>query len=208
MSAGLVAAVVMALAFAFTNGIHDAADAIATLVVTRAASPVAAVTLAAAGNIVGPLLLGAAVADTVAGVVTVPDDQMVFTLGAALTGAVVWNGVTWWKGLPSSSSHALLGGLVGAAVAQGGTGAVNWGGFDGIKPVGVFGIRRFARTVVGFGAGVLVNRGAPARPAPPVAQCADRCAPTVAGVGRACAGHGANDAQKSVGIVAYPLRGR
>ncbi len=140
MSAGLVAAIAVALAFAFTNGIHDASDAIATLVVTRAATPLAAVTLAAAGNIIGPLLLGSAVADTVAGVVVVPSEQMVYVLGAALTGAVLWNGITWWKGLPSSSSHALLGGLVGAAIAQGGTGAVNWGGFDGIKPVGVFGI--------------------------------------------------------------------
>ncbi len=160
MSAALIAAIAVALAFAFTNGIHDAADAIATLVVTRAATPVAAVTLAAVGNVAGPLLLGSAVADTVAGVVIVPADQMVFVLGAALTGAVVWNLVTWWKGLPSSSSHALLGGLVGAALAQGGTGAVNWGGFDGIKPVGVFGILGVLAIapVAGFAAGVVVNR--------------------------------------------------
>ena len=81
-----------------------------------------------------------AVADTIAGIVTVPGDEMVFVLGAALTGAVAWNAITWWRALPSSSGHALLGGLVGAALAEGGTGAVNWGGFDGIKPVGVLGV--------------------------------------------------------------------
>jgi len=208
MSAGLVAAVAMALAFAFTNGIHDAADAIATLVVTRAATPVAAVSLAAAGNIIGPLLLGAAVADTVAGVVIVPANQMVFVLGAALTGAVVWNGITWWQGLPSSSSHALLGGLVGAALAQGGTGAVNWGGFDGIKPVGVFGILGVLALapVFGFAAGVLVNRAARVS----AARATRRARGPVRGgqwvmSGGLAISHGANDAQKSVGIVALLL---
>ena len=98
MSAGLVVAVGMALAFAFTNGVHDAANAIATLVATRAARPGTAVLLAAAGNVLGPLLLGSAVANTIAGIVTVPSNQMIQVLGAALTGAVVWNGLTWWRG--------------------------------------------------------------------------------------------------------------
>ena len=79
-------------------------------------------------------------ANTIAGIVTVPSNEVIPVLGAALTGAVVWNGITWWRGLPSSSGHALLGGLVGAALAEGGTGSVNWGGFDGIKPVGVLGV--------------------------------------------------------------------
>jgi PiT family inorganic phosphate transporter len=208
VTAALVVAIAMTLAFAFTNGIHDAADAIATLVVTRAATPVAAVVLAALGNVLGPLLIGAAVANTIAGVVIVPADQMVFVLGAALTGAVAWNLITWWQGLPSSSSHALLGGLVGAAVAQGGTGAVNWGGFDGIKPVGVFGIVGVLAIApfAGFGAGVLVNRL--------VRISASRATRRVRGPVRAgqwvmsgalALSHGGNDAQKSVGIVAVLL---
>ena len=94
MSSGLVLAVGMALAFAFTNGVHDAANAIATLVATRAACPGTAVLLAAAGNVLGPLLLGSAVANTIAGIVTVPSAQMIQVLGAALTGAVAWNGLT------------------------------------------------------------------------------------------------------------------
>ena len=162
MSAAVVIAVGMALAFAFTNGLHDAANAIATLVATRAARPGPAVMLAALGNLIGPLILGKAVADTIAGIVTVPDDEVVFVLGAALTGAVAWNAITWWRALPSSSGHALLGGLVGAALAEGGTGAVNWGGFDGIKPVGVLGVMGVLALapVFGFLAGLVVNRSA------------------------------------------------
>ena len=76
----------MALLFAFTNGVHDAANAIATLVATRAARPGTAVLLAAAGNIIGPLVLGSAVANTIAGIVTVPTNDMIPVLGAALTG--------------------------------------------------------------------------------------------------------------------------
>src|SRR4249919_591732 len=162
MSAGLVVAVGMALAFAFTNGVHDAANAIATLVATRAARPGTAVLLAAAGNICGPILLGSAVANTIAGIVTVPSDQVIPVLGAALTGAVAWNGLTWWRGLPSSSGHALLGGLVGAALAEGGADAVNWGGFDGIYPVGVLGVMGVMALAPIFGllAGLVVNRWA------------------------------------------------
>src|SRR5439155_970636 len=74
------------------------------------------------------------------GIVTVPNAEVTTVLGAALTGAVAWNLITWRRGLPSSSGHALLGGLVGAALVQGGTSAVNWGGFDGLHPVGVIGV--------------------------------------------------------------------
>src|SRR5207342_2383030 len=162
MTTGLVVAIGMAFAFAFTNGIHDAASAIATLVATRAARPGSAVLLAAVGNVLGPLLLGKAVANTIAGIVTVSSNEVIPVLGAALTGAVAWNGVTWWRGLPSSSGHALLGGLVGAALATGGAGAVNWGGFDGIYPVGVLGVLGVLALAPIFGlvAGLVVNRSA------------------------------------------------
>ena len=162
MTGGLVAAIAMALAFAFTNGVHDAANAIATLVATRAAQPASAVLLAAAGNVLGPLLLGGAVASTIAGIVTIGSDELIPVLGAALTGAVIWNGITWRRGLPSSSGHALLGGLVGPALATGGASAVNWGGFDGIHPVGVLGVAAVLTIapVAGFVAGLVVDRGA------------------------------------------------
>src|SRR5204863_8151987 len=131
-------------------------------VATRAARPGSAVVLAAVGNVLGPLLLGTAVASTIAGIVTVSSNDVIPVLGAALTGAVAWNGVTWWRGLPSSSGHALLGGLVGAALATGGAGAVDWGGFDGIHPVGVIGVAAVLTVapLLGFVAGLVADRGA------------------------------------------------
>jgi len=205
---GLVVAIGMALAFAFTNGVHDAANAIATLVATRAARPGAAVALAAIGNVLGPLLLGTAVASTIAGIVTVSSDDVIPVLGAALTGAVAWNGVTWWRGLPSSSGHALLGGLVGAALATGGAGAVNWGGFDGIHPVGVLGVAAVLTIapVLGFVAGLAADRGArrAARRATRRVRGPVRAAQWAMSEGLALT-HGSNDAQKAVGVIASLL---
>jgi PiT family inorganic phosphate transporter len=198
VSGGLWFAIGVALAFAFTNGVHDAANAIATLVATRAARPGTAVLLAAAGNVLGPLVLGSAVANTIAGIVSLPSDQVTEVLGAALTGAVVWNGVTWWRGLPSSSGHALLGGLVGAALVEGGTRAVNWGGFDGIEPSGVLGVAVVLTIapVAGFAAGLLVDRA--------VHRGARRSTQWLMSEGLALS-HGANDAQKAVGVIALLL---
>ena len=140
MDAQLLVAVLFAIGFAVTNGLHDASNAIATLVATRAATPLQAILLASVFNLLGPLFLGAAVADTIGGMVTVPPDVTVEVIGAGLAAAVTWNLVTWRLGLPSSSGHALVGGLVGAAVIEGGVRAINWGGIEQGRPVGVFGI--------------------------------------------------------------------
>ena len=120
----VIAVVVVALAFDYTNGFHDAANAIATSVSTRALTPRIALILAAVMNFVGALL-GQEVAKTVSDVITPPSGNhgLVIVL-AGLLGAITWNLVTWYFGLPSSSSHALIGGLVGAALA-GGVG-VHW----------------------------------------------------------------------------------
>ena len=133
-------AVAFALAFALTNGFNDAANAIATLVATRGALPRQAVVLSAVFNMLGALLVGTAVADTIAGIVTVSGAEAVVVIGSGALGAVLWNLLTWWRGLPSSSAHALVGGLVGAALVEGGIGAVQWGGLNGWRPVGVFGV--------------------------------------------------------------------
>lgn len=208
MSSGLVLAIIAALAFSVTNGFHDAANAIAGLVATRVARPGQAIALASVFNILGPLLLGTAVADTIAGMVTVDQDQMIAVMGAGLTGAVVWNLVTWWFGLPSSSSHALVGGLVGAALLEQGWDAVNWGGLDGWRPVGVLGVL-FAllfSAFLGFVVGALVDRlgrrvlhRATTRVAKPI-----RGGEWVTSAALAFS-HGANDAQKTVGIIAVIL---
>src|ERR1700693_3252228 len=111
-----------ALAFAITNGFHDAANAIATLVATRGARPREAVALSAVFNMVGVLLLGTAVANTIAGIVTVAPGRAVGVIGSGALAAVLWNLLTWWRGLPSSSGHALVGGLVGSALVEAGVG--------------------------------------------------------------------------------------
>jgi PiT family inorganic phosphate transporter len=139
MDIGFAIALALVFVFAFTNGVHDASNAIATLVATRGATPAQALVLAAAFNTLGPLLVGAAVADTIGGIVAVHGRAAIEVIGAGLFAAVLWNAFTWWLGLPSSSGHALVGGLVGAALVKHGIDAVNWGGLDGLHPVGVIG---------------------------------------------------------------------
>jgi PiT family inorganic phosphate transporter len=204
----LIVAIGLAAGFAVTNGLHDASNAIAALVATRAATPLQAIILASVCNIVGPLLVGAAVADTIAGIVTVAPAETVQVIGAGLAAATAWNLLTWRRGLPSSSGHALVGGLVGAALAAGGAEAVRWGGFDGVRPVGVIGtLAALAISPVAGGVAAL----AVIRAARRLARRATRRwqQPVLRGEwGMSAAlafSHGANDAQKSVGLVAALL---
>ena len=201
-------AVSFALAFAVTNGFNDAANAIATLVATRGALPRRAVVLSAVFNRLGALLVGTAVADTIAGIVAVSGAEAVVVIGSGALGAVLWNLLTWWRGLPSSSAHALVGGLVGAALVEGGIGAVQWGGLNGWRPVGVFGvlIALAVSPLIGLALGFvfirlgrLVLRRATRRIRGPIQG---------AGWGMAAAlsfSHGANDGQKSMGVIAALL---
>src|SRR6185436_18542049 len=124
----LIALVVVALAFDFLNGLHDAANSIATIVSTRVLRPQTAVAWAAFYNFVAFMVFGAHVAQTIGtGIVSaeIVDARVVF---GALMGAIVWNLLTWAYGIPSSSSHALIGGLVGAGIAKAGIGTVVWSG--------------------------------------------------------------------------------
>lgn len=205
---GLWLAVSFALVFSLTNGFHDAANAIATLVATRGARPGQAVVLSGVFNMLGALLVGTAVADTIAGIVSVSGADAVAVIGSGVLAAVLWNVLTWSRGLPSSSAHALVGGLVGSAVAAAGGSAVDWGGLDGWKPVGVLGVllALALSPLIGFGAGVLLVRfdrrllrratrriGAPVRAAEWVMSAALSFS------------HGANDAQKAMGVIAALL---
>src|SRR5260370_7656938 len=124
----LIALITVALAFDFLNGRHAAGNSVATLVSTRVLRPQHAVIWAAFFNFVAFLIFGAHVAETVGtGIVAadIVDPRVVF---AALTGAMAWNIITWALGIPSSSSHALIGGLVGAGVAKAGIKVIVWGG--------------------------------------------------------------------------------
>src|SRR5919205_4074863 len=116
----VVGAIVAALFFDFVNGFHDSANAIATVVGTRVLKPLYAVSMAAVANFAGPFILGTAVAATVGKGIIQPEFSTVYVILAGLIGGIVWDLITWWFGLPSSSSHALIGGLVGSALIAGG----------------------------------------------------------------------------------------
>lgn len=120
----LAGLIFIALAFDFLNGLHDAANSIATVVSTRLLSPVAAVAFAAFGNFAAYWLVGLHVAETIGKGIIDPDTVTPAVVFGALIGAMFWNVLTWIKGIPSSSSHALIGGLLGAGIAHGGTAAV------------------------------------------------------------------------------------
>jgi PiT family inorganic phosphate transporter len=197
-------AVSLALVFALTNGLHDAANAIATIVATRGARPGPAIGLSAAFNLLGALLVGTAVANTIAGIVTVAPAEAVAVIGSGVLAAVLWNLLTWWRGLPSSSAHALVGGLVGAALAEGGADAVRWGGLDGWRPVGVIGVLIVLALSPALGLGVALAvvrlvrrllRRATRRINRPIngAQWVMSAALSFS--------HGANDAQKAMGVI-------
>jgi phosphate/sulfate permease len=197
----LLAIVVVALAFDYTNGFHDAANSIAVAVSTKALTPRAALALAAVMNLVGALI-STSVAKTVgAGIIDAPTGaeglQLVF---AALIGAIVWNLITWYYGLPSSSSHALIGGLVGAALAA--AHSVQWMGIlDKVI------IPMILSPLVGFGLGYLFMlillwsfRKANAHKA----QRGFRYAQILSSATMAL-GHGMQDAQKTMGIITLAL---
>ncbi|HUF01707.1 MAG TPA: inorganic phosphate transporter [Gaiellaceae bacterium] len=208
MDAGLVLVVALALTFAFTNGVQDAANSIATLVATRGGRPGPALAVATAGVLVGPLLLGSAVADTVAGIVQVPSDEMVEVVTAALLAALAWNLGAWYRGLPSSSSHALVGGLAGAGVASAGLDAVNWGSFDGWRPGGVGAVLVALALSPLIGAGVALLALRLVRRA--LRRASRRATRPLRGAqwitsGLLSIGQGANDAQKTVGALAAVL---
>ncbi|MGY0235006.1 anion permease [Longispora urticae] len=194
---GTIVVIALAMGFNYTNGFHDAANAIATSVSTRALTPRIALGMAALGNLLGSFF-GAKVAATVGkGII---DKPVLAVVGAGLIGAIVWNLITWYYGLPSSSSHALIGGLVGAALA-GGT-VVLWDGI--IKKVL---IPMVVSPVVGFGLGFLVmlavmwifRNGHPGK-----LNRGFRLAQTVSAAGMAF-GHGLQDAAKTMGIVVLAL---
>src|SRR5688500_7269062 len=131
----VILVIIVALAFDYSNGFHDAANSIATVVATRVLRPLQAVAWAAFWNFIAAFGFGVAVADTIGTGVISPDIVTPQVILAALSGAIIWDLITWYYGLPSSSSHALIGGLIGAAVV-----AAGWSSLDsaGIRKVAAF----------------------------------------------------------------------
>lgn len=196
----VIAIVLFGLLFDYINGFHDTANAIATSVSTKALSPRAAIFVAASLNFLGALS-GTAVAATIGKGIIKPEIVTPEVLVAALIGAITWNLITWYFGIPSSSSHALIGGLIGAAIAGFGPNEVNWNGF-----VKIFS-GLLASPVIGLVAGSLVmtllfwmfSAASPAKTNRQFRklQILTACMASFA--------HGSNDAQKSMGIITMAL---
>jgi len=197
----LVVVIVVALGFDFTNGFHDTANYVATWVGTRALSPRIAVLISAAANLAGAFVT-TAVAKTVGKGIIDTGLATEKTVLAALVGATVWNLLTWWLGLPSSSTHALIGGLIGAALVQSGSNGVQWHGvWEKVVIPGAI------SPAVGFaGAFVLIViiYRVFFRASPGVAHRGFRLGQLVSGTWVAFT-HGANDAQKTMGVIALAL---
>ncbi len=197
----LVVTIVVALVFDFTNGFHDTANAVATSVSTRALSPRLAVAIAAVANL-GGAFVTTAVAKTVGKGIIDTGLANPRTVLAAVLGAIAWNLLTWWLGLPSSSSHALIGGLIGAALVQSGEKGVEWHGIAHKVVIPAL----WAPTVAFVGA-FLVLLGifwAFQWMTPGLANRSFRLGQLVSGTWVAFT-HGANDAQKTMGVIALAL---
>ena len=196
---GLVVA--FALVFDYVNGFHDAANAIATVVSTRVLTPRVAVAMAAVLNFAGALV-SSHVAVTIVNGLMDPRDASQAMVMAAVLGAIVWNLITWWLGIPSSSSHALVGGIVGAAVVRGGAQVVHWSGL-----VNKVLIPLVLSPVIGFAIAfslmtVLVRALGGERPGR-VRHAFQRL--QLFSAAWMAYNHGSNDAQKSMGIITMAL---
>jgi PiT family inorganic phosphate transporter len=197
----LVITIAVALLFDFTNGFHDTANAVATSVSTRALSPRLAVAVAAIANLAGAFVT-TAVAKTVGKGIIDSNLANEKTVLAAVIGAIVWNLITWWLGLPSSSSHALIGGLVGAALVQSGENGVEWHGVAHKVVIPALWAPTSA-FVVAF-ALLLLIYWVFQWMTPGVANRSFRLGQLVSGTWVAFT-HGANDAQKTMGVIALAL---
>jgi PiT family inorganic phosphate transporter len=193
----ILAIILVALAFDFINGFHDSANSIATVVATRVLSPGAAVIWAATFNFVAAFLVGTAVAKTIGSGLVDPavlDPDLIL---AALLGAIIWNLITWWLGLPSSSSHALMGGLGGAALAKAGAGALIPAGW--VKPILFIFLSPLIGLALALGLTVLLSWALRRQSPGPMDRVFRRLQLLSAAL--YSIGHGANDAQKTMGVI-------
>lgn len=197
----LIGLIAVALAFDFLNGLHDTANSIATLVSTRMLRPRYAVIWAAFFNFVAFLVFGVHVARTIGVGIISADVMDAHVIFGALMGAISWNLITWWAGIPSSSSHALIGGLVGAGVAKAGLSSIVWpgllttGAFIVLSPLLGFFLALLLVLVVSW----TFVRANP-RTVEPTFQWLQFGAASLISLG-----HGGNDAQKTMGIIAVLL---
>ena len=196
----IIILIALALIFDFLNGFHDSANVVATMISSRAMTPTAALIIATVANFIGPFVFGVAVAKTIGQEVASPDSITIAVVLAALLSASIWNLLTWFFGIPSSSSHALIGGIVGAVMV--GT------GFQALKMegLGLVAVALFLSPVLGYVLGQIVMRFSmwAVRNASPKANLFFKYAQIPTAFTLALS-HGTNDAQKTMGIITLGL---
>ncbi len=200
MSLHLYVVIGLALLFDFLNGVHDSSNIVATMIYSRAFRPQTALGLTAIAEFLGPFLFGVTVATTIGEEVVQSHAININVIIACLIGAISWNLITWFMGIPSSSSHALIGGMVGAVMAGAGFGAIKLQGLEKVL------IALFTSPLIGFTFGFLITRLIYflVRNATPSINSFFKRGQLVTAVGMAFS-HGTNDAQKTMGIITLSL---
>jgi PiT family inorganic phosphate transporter len=192
--------VALALLFEFLNGMRDASNIVATMIYSRAFHPRAALTITAIAEFVGPFLFGVVVAKTIGGGIVDPKLLTLNTITACLLGAIVWNMITWFFGLPSSSSHALIGGLIGAIIISAGVSSLKWSGLNTVilglvlSPIFGFVVGYFLLKFIYF----LTQKATPA------INTLFKRGQIITAIGLGL-GHGTNHAQKTMGVIMISL---
>ncbi len=200
MQPELIIVVGLAILFDFLNGAHDSSNIVATMISSRSISPIKALGLAAVSEFAAPFLFGVAVAKTIGDDLITPGTIHLEVVLAALLAGILWNLLTWFLGIPSSSSHALIGGLLGAAIMAAGTGAILLSGLEKVL------LTLFISPILGFLSGWFFAKIVLflAQWTTPKVNIFFKRAQVVTAVGLALS-HGTNDAQKTMGIIALAL---
>jgi len=200
MSSSLIVVILLALTFELLNGMRDASNIVATMISSRAFSPRAALSMTAVAEFLGPFLFGVTVAKTIGSDIVDSNLVTMNVLAACLCGAIIWNLITWFFGIPSSSSHALIGGLIGSVFVSSGWNTIKLGGMYKVL------IALFTSPVIGFLVGFIMLRMIYflARNATPNISNFFRQAQLFTAVGLAFS-HGTNDAQKTMGVITLGL---
>jgi PiT family inorganic phosphate transporter len=200
ISGSLFIVILLALIFEFINGMRDSSNIVATMISSRAFRPQTALGMTAIAEFAGPLLFGVTVAKTVGSDIVASEVISLQALTGGLVGAILWNLITWYLGIPSSSSHALIGGLIGAAVVSSGWGAVKLGGLTKVL------LALFISPVIGFVVGFFLLKI--------VYILSQNATPHINNffkqsqlftAGALAFSHGTNDAQKTIGIITLSL---
>lgn len=200
MLPSLIILIILAIVFDFLNGVHDSSNIVATMISSRAIQPRTALALTAAAEFAGPFIFGVAVANTIGHEIVTSESLNILVIIAALSSAIIWNIMTWILGIPSSSSHALIGGIIGAVAVGAGFGAIKMTGIWKVL------ISLFASPLIGFLAGWIIANLVflSCWDATPRVNSLFKKLQVVTSLGLALS-HGTNDAQKTMGVITLGL---